>query len=375
MHICFIVGGYPTHDDPFIPFIKNTVAEMAKQGVRCTVIAPQSITRAIIHKVPVRHESWIDKIDENVSVEVLQPKFFSLSGRAQTINHNLFIRAAKKAYKNIKEVPDVLYGHFWHMGVVASKIDNSKPLFIACGESKISVQSEYKRTDIVQMQKQLSGVIYVSTKSYEESVSLGLQKDNPYIIAPNGYDTSLFYKKAKLDCRKALGWPDEGFVVAFVGAFIERKGAKRLSNVLTQINETLPVYSCFIGSGEEQPLCPNVLFAGKVAHEDIVTYLNASDIFVLPTTNEGCCNAIIEAMACGLPVVSSEGSFNNDILSEEYSIRVNPLDESEIKEAILKIYCNEEVVAKMAEASLCKSKELTISSRICKMIDFMRKNL
>ena len=93
MHICFIVEGYPTSKDPFMPFIKNTVAEMAKQGIKCSVIAPQSITRALSHKVPLRPQHWIDRIDNNeAQVEVYQPMYLTLSGKAGKVNRELFLR-------------------------------------------------------------------------------------------------------------------------------------------------------------------------------------------------------------------------------------------------------------------------------------------
>ena len=375
LKICFVVEGYPTAKDPYMAFIKNTVAEMAKQGVTCTVIAPQSITRAIKHKVPVRPTNWNDKVSKDESINILQPRYITLSGRAKRINQFLFIHASKGAYRKLSQTPDALYSHFWHMGVVASKMDRSKPLFVACGESKISVLKEYSYQDTSKMLQQLSGVIYVSTKSYEESKELGLQKEKPYIIASNGYDPLLFSTKSKQECRKTLGWPDDIFIVAFVGAFVERKGARRLSNALTIINETSPVYSCFIGSGEEQPTCPNVLFAGNIDHKTISTYLNAADVFVLPTQNEGCCNAIIEAMACGLPIISSNGSFNDDLLNENNSIRINPVDEEEIKESIISLKEDPERRTEMQLASLKKANELTIEKRINKLLSFLEKTI
>ena len=45
----------------------------------------------------------------------------------------------------------------------------------------------------------------------------------------------------------------------------------------------------------------NILFSGRVPHAEVVTWLSAADVFALPTLSEGSCNAVIEAMACGLP--------------------------------------------------------------------------
>ena len=91
------------------------------------------------------------------------------------------------------------------MGIVASRIDSSKPLFVACGESKIGVREQYSDIQINRMLNQLTGAIYVSSKSYEEAVSLGLQRENsPYIVLPNGYNSFQFNRVDKRVARSAL---------------------------------------------------------------------------------------------------------------------------------------------------------------------------
>lgn len=378
MNICFVVEGYPTPEDPFEPFVKNTIAEMARQGVRCTVIAPQSVTRALIHKVPIRPEIWTDKIDETHSVRLYQPRYMSFSGKAEDLNRKLFLKAARGAYRRISaEVKiDALYAHFWHMGVVASQLDSKKPLFVACGESVIAVQNRYSAEAIERMLAQLTGTFYVSSKSYAESIALGLQRaDKPSLIVPNGYDSKLFYKLDRAKCRRELGLPEEALIVAFVGAFDERKGAKRLSAALSGLNEEFKVCSLFIGSGPDTPECPNCLFAGKADHAEIKKYLSAADAFALPTRNEGCCNAIIEAMACGLPIVSSDGMFNDDILSEKNSIRIDPNDVEALQRALSGLMCDSERRREMAAASLTAAEDLTIEKRVSRMLGFMEKHL
>ena len=90
----------------------------------------------------------------------------------------------------------------------------------------------------------------------------------------------------------------------------------------------------------------------------LVYYLNAADFFILPTLAEGCCNAIIEAIACGLPVISSDLPFNRDILDESNSILVDPTDITSIQEAIVRLYENIDLRKQLSYGSIQKAKSL-----------------
>ena len=161
------------------------------------------------------------------------------------------------------------------------------------GESNISTLLKNK-TIPSGLKDYVSGVICVSTKNKEESISLGLTTEEKCFVKPNAVNSELFKKLDKETCRKKLGLPADAFIISFVGSFIERKGANRVAAAIKSLSGD-PVYSIFAGRGNVEPDCENILFKGSLRHEDIPEYLNASDVFVLPTLAEGCCNAIVEA--------------------------------------------------------------------------------
>ena len=74
-------------------------------------------------------------------------------------------------------------------------------------------------------------------------------------------------------------------------------------------------------------------------------------MFCLPTLNEGCSNAIVEAIACGLPIISSNLPFNDDILDSSNALLVNPESVDDIASAIKQLMDNSDLRQKLAEGS------------------------
>ena len=107
----------------------------------------------------------------------------------------------------------------------------------------------------------------------------------------------------------------------------------RLSKALNNLNDP-SIKAMFIGAGPQVPDYKQIIHQGIVDHSVLPDYLNCADVFVLPTINEGCSNSIIEAMACGLPIISSDMSFNHDILDDKNSLLIDPRNIGEIAKAI-----------------------------------------
>ena len=131
------------------------------------------------------------------------------------------------------------------------------------------------------------------------------------------------------------------------------------------------VYSMFMGKGHLSPGCDNILYCGSVPNDELHIYLNAADVFVLPTKGEGCCNAIVEALACGLPVISSDLPFNDDILNESNSIRVDVNSVYQIENAIKKLRDDSELYNTLKKGAVLSAEKLSINVRAENILRFM----
>ncbi len=353
-------------------FVKMLVDEFARQGHKCVVVCPFNT----LHYRHVSKGSYSYSVGTN-EVRVVCPNYISASNiKFCSFNVSDFLHkhAINKALKKMKFTPDIIYCHFWKQGLKAYPFarKNKIPLFVASGECEIFVNN--KTGDISDFTDYVKGVICVSTKNKEESIEKKLTIPEKCYVVPNSINNNLFKVMDKEKCRVDLGLPKDKFIIAFVGWFANRKGSKRVSDAISRIDKN-DVYSLFIGSGIDLPKCNNVLFTGKVNHDILPKFLNAADAFVLPTLQEGCCNAIIEAMACGLPIISSNLPFNWDVLNERNSIMIDPMSIDEIQKAITTLRDDVKLRNEMSISSQESAKELTIGERAKKIINFIESQI
>lgn len=378
MNILF-VGMYPDEYNKYRNvFFQNLIFAMADAGVKCTVISPVPVTKYWRAITTVSKER-IDITPKGSKVRVIHPRFMSVSakriGPFQTgvYSEKLFEHAVRKAASRLDDKFDAVYGHFILAGgLSAIQIGRERriPSFIAYGECSydtevIQLYGEIKKTEI----EGLSGIIAVSTNNANILKSKPAFDGIPMIIAPNSVDTTLFFKRDKAQCRQELELPQDKFIVGFVGGFIDRKGDKRL---LEAVNSLDGVYAAFAGRGDNPPSGEKVLFCKALEHEHVPVFLNAVDVFCLPTQNEGSCNAIVEAASCGLPIISSDLPFNDDLLTNDNSIRIDPDSVEEIKHAIELLYNDNALRCELSEKIYQSAQEFRIETRCKRIRDFIK---
>lgn len=371
------VGGYPNEADKNLyVFFKNLIYALADSGVECHVISPVSVTK---YKLSVKEipRKKIEKTFLGSEVYVYHPRYISASHKqigsfdTMRITHKNYLRISLKEAKKIGLRFDAAYGHFFFSGGLAAANIGKKlgiPSFIAYGESNYKIDVLGKGVPFGRKNlKSLAGIIAVSSKNFDELRSVSLYDDVPVVTCPNAIDLSLFPEYNKEECREYFGIPKDDFVVGFVGGFSERKGDKR---VLEACKDLDGVSLAFAGYGDP-PVGENVVFCESVEHNEIGKFLSCLDVFVLPTLNEGCCNAILEAMASGCAIVSSALPFNDDIIDDTNSIKINPSSIDEIRAAVVRLKSDDEFRLSIAKKAKEDSHNFTIEKRAEKILGFM----
>lgn len=164
-----------------------------------------------------------------------------------------------------------------------------------------------------------AGIITVSDALRRALVDLGVCPGRITVLR-NGVDLTTFTPVARSAAREALGL--NGKTVLSVGHLIERKGHHLIIEALTQLADCKLI---IVGSGPERSsleglarrlsVSDRVQFIGEVPHSEMQRYYVAADVLVLASSREGWPNVLLEAMACGTPVVATAIWGNPEVVS------------------------------------------------------------
>ncbi len=161
------------------------------------------------------------------------------------------------------------------------------------------------------------------------AISVGVPASAVRVVG-NGVDADKFRPLPQSAARAALGLPADAKVMVTVGGLVERKGFHRVIACMPELMRSIPALHYLVVGGAsvegdmgpelrrqvaELQLQARVHFLGPVAAERLAGVLAAADVFVLATRNEGWANVILEAMACGLPVIATDVGGNREVVA------------------------------------------------------------
>lgn len=334
--------------------------------------------RATVIRIPCGGDAFIRKED----LGPILPEF--VAGVRDVIAAN------QRAY-------DVVHGHYWDGGAAARQLlaDSSTPFFFTSHSLGKIKQRDLPDEATYHYDGRIPAETEAMTRADEvialSKVELGYLTDlygiDPAKVAivPGGVDVSFFSPKGDTRAlRGALGIPgDEDFVVLALGRLDPRKGFPYLlaaaPEVVRRVEAAGKSVRFFISAGGKEPLSDEeqaeqqriveAIAAGGVADRitlvakldlsRVPEYYSASDVFVVPSPYEPFGLVIIEAMACGAPVIATDQGGPVDIIDEgEDGCLVHPRETALLAERITRVLLDE----RLRESMRRRAREKAVST-------------
>jgi glycosyltransferase involved in cell wall biosynthesis len=225
--------------------------------------------------------------------------------------------------------PDVVYAHFLvPSGLIATQVD--APLVVtAHGRDVRNIGSIPGVAGLTQrVVKRASTVIAVSDYLRRELEAKLPAARGKSVVIDSGVDLERF--SPSLVTQRPLDSP----AFLCVGSLSQRKNVLRLADAFARLDEGSLT---FVGEGplrERLEGRERVRVVGRVPHEEIPSWMAAADVVCQPSLIEPLGQSLLEAMACGRPVVATRFGGPPEFVSPEAGVLVDPTDLDELRQGL-----------------------------------------
>jgi glycosyltransferase involved in cell wall biosynthesis len=187
-------------------------------------------------------------------------------------------------------------------------------------------------------------VLTVSEALRQRALALGAREETTRTIL-NGCDPSVFYLQDRLKARRELGIDSSAKVIVYLGRMDVKKGLRELVQSAVMLHASRPgVHTYMVGEGPDRAVIESDIDKNRAAgyihleppcsFDRVAQWMAASNLVTLPSYMEGCPNVILEALACGRPVVATAVGGIPEIMSDQCGRLVRPRDPGDLAGAL-----------------------------------------
>ena len=320
-------------------FIKYQAQQMAKEGLNVSVFH-SSLSYRYLLKGRLGKRVF-DTNKDGLHEHLVERPFFPRNSRQFMKIWAEYVLSDMKRYLEKHNLPDIIHAHTYLGGYMAQIVKKrfGSPYLLTLHETTFltdTIPSHHEEIvkDALAEADEVIAVSKALAQKVEEKYS-----HNP-IVVPNFINFELF---------KPSSEKNEKFTFIYVGDLIERKNVELLIDSFSKVNRFIPDSELvIIGDGPYigvlKKLCKvkgintRVRFKERLGQKKVARELGRSHCFVLPSRAETFGIVLVEALASGIPVISTTSGGSSDIVNEKNGILLSAFSSDEMSSAMLSIY-------------------------------------
>lgn len=348
-HIVVLSSLFPNGLQPMAgSFVRERMFRVAEH-LPLTVVAPVAWFpfQALIRKFRPGFRPESPDTENQKGVDVFHPRFFSIPGAFKSLDGFFMALGCFSVVWQLKRKGrlDIIDAHFSYPdGYAATLLGKwlKVPVTITMrGTETRHANDPALRPRLIAALTGATRVFSVSESLRQIALSCGIRPAKVQVVG-NGVDIAKFAPQPQSSARESLSIPLQAKVIVTVGGLVERKGFHRVISAMPELLEKHPnlVYLIIGGPSPEGDMSKQlrqlvsehhlesaVRFLGPMAADKLSQPLSAADVFVLSTRNEGWANVLLEAMACGLPIVATDVGGNREVVASPSVGIIVPFDD------------------------------------------------
>jgi teichuronic acid biosynthesis glycosyltransferase TuaC len=184
--------------------------------------------------------------------------------------------------------------------------------------------------------READALLTVSDDLRVKAVAMGAPSERAHAVV-NGCDLGVFHPRDRLEARRTLGIDAAAEAVVYIGRTDLRKGLRELVEAAALVRPQRPnLHVYLVGEGPDRSIIQNAIADVKASSyihvlppctfDDVAVWMAAADVATLPSYMEGCPNVVLEALACGRPVVATRVGGIPEIMDDTCGCQVPPRD-------------------------------------------------
>jgi len=349
----------------YTDFVKGPSEATAKYVKKITIIIRYNVLVDLLRYIPLGGifdsiRAWYTKeklLDlqgkpENIDIHLLPILYYVRDGK----NNSLGDKIAKKAEKLIQKEEikfDLIHAHFTYpQGYVGIKLGEEFDVPVVITAHGFDVYDlpfrdrEWEKK-IKWILNKTNHVITVSKSNKKILVEKLGVSENKLSVIPNGFNSNLFYPMDNTEFKWKLNIPLDKKIILNVASLNQVKGQRYLIDAMKEIVKYRKDILCIIiGDGmlrkdlksqvKKLGLKNYIKLTGSKPHDEIPLWMNAADLFVLPSLSEGNPTVMFEALGTGLPFIGTRvGGVPEIITSEDYGLLCECANSKDLADKIL----------------------------------------